>query len=101
MPRLRHYLDHDGEPITFDGCGCDEGYPCSDATCQMERDFEMRSWGRQFAHEMRQKKMRQTGDHLLGTYEQQMRDSGRGHLLPPHDLVDQLVDRYREMRAGL
>lgn len=69
-------VDREGALITFDGCQCDMDEPCSDATCQMQRDVEMR---RAFASYRADVASRSDIDWM--TFAEQMTDAGRAHLL--------------------
>lgn len=70
-------VDQEGELITFDGCDCDMNEPCSDATCQMERDLEQR---RMFA-QYRAGALTPPRDVQRQMYAEIMVEAGRGHLV--------------------
>lgn len=70
-------VDLNDELITFDGCGCDMDQPCNDATCQMDRDLEMR---RMFAL-YRRGALTPPRDIYESLFAEQMVDAGRAHLL--------------------
>lgn len=70
-------VDREGDLITFDGCQCDMNEPCSDATCQMQRDMEQR---RMFAL-YRVGALTPPRDVWRSLYVEQMVDAGRGHLV--------------------